>query len=319
MQAPGAAPNTDTSASGMFDPLTAPRPRPSSVDAAAPPKHRSGPLERINPPLLGRPARAMHDCLPRPTLEDPVGLSILVPVYNEQSTIRSVLERVRAVPFPARTEIVVVNDGSTDRTGEILQSLPDWTDIQVFVHDVNQGKGAAVRTALRHARGRIIVVQDADEELDPSDLLPMYALISSGAASVCYGSRFARGAGPLKWRPIYWANRMLNGLCNLLNGLKLTDMNTCYKMMPAEVAGRLNLESRGFAMEPEITTKLARMGIAISELPVGYRPRSAIEGKKIRAVDFFRYLRAMICFRFSRRNAPKSRTAAVETGVRPNW
>lgn len=267
--------------------------------------------------LRANNARARIAGLQPLSSEEPVGLSILIPVYNEQLTIRSVLERVREIPFPARTEIIVVDDGSTDRTGLILRSLPAWLDIRVIVHGANQGKGAAVRTALRHARGRVVVIQDADEELDPGDLLPMYALVSSGAATVCYGSRFARCGGRIRWRPLYWANRLLNGACNLLNGLELTDMNTCYKMMRADVAGRLNLESRGFAMEPEITTKLARMGVDIQELPVSYRPRAAAEGKKIRALDFLRYLRAMVYFRFRKSRGFEAPTAGVEPGIRP--
>ncbi len=318
MPSPESSYDTDTdSAAGLIDPPSEPGPRQSSrletagawtLEIQAPP----GPIASRRG-AAGRRARRLRP----PTIEDPVGLSILIPVYNEQATVRSVLERVRAVPFPTRTEIVVVNDGSTDATDRILQSLPDWPDVRVFAHDRNQGKGAAVRTALRHARGRIVVIQDADEELDPADLLPMYDLVSRGAAPVCYGSRFARGAGRLKWRPIYWANRLLNGTCNVLNGLKLTDMNTCYKMMPAEIAARLSLESRGFALEPEITTKLARLGVAIQELPVRYTPRTASEGKKIRAIDFFRYLRAMVYFRFIGRGREGAGAVTVEMRIDP--
>jgi glycosyltransferase involved in cell wall biosynthesis len=169
---------------------------------------------------------------------------------------------------------------------------------RLFCHESNQGKGSAVRTALRHAQGRIVVVQDADQELDPHDLLPMFEALSHGEAAVCYGSRFARGAGHLRWRATYWANRFLNAVCNLLNGLKLTDMNTCYKMMPADVLRRLDLVSRGFTLEPEITTKLARLGIGIIERPVSYRPRNYLQGKKIHPSMFFHYLAALVRFRF---------------------
>jgi glycosyltransferase involved in cell wall biosynthesis len=251
-----------------------------------------------------------HD-LPHPTwrsqLADPcetIGptrpeLSILIPVYNERTTVLRVIEKVRAVPFPDAFELVLVDDGSTDGSRELLRGLPASRDMQVHFHDANSGKGAAIRTALGHARGRIVVIQDADEELDPRDLLPMYEIVSSRRASVCYGSRFLGKANGFPLRPIYLANRFLNGISNLLNGLRLTDMNTCYKMMRVELARRLDIQSRGFSMEPEITTKLARMNVEIVECPVTYRPRARAEGKKIRAVDFVRYLAAMLRFRFS--------------------
>lgn len=226
-------------------------------------------------------------------------LSILIPVYNERATVMRVIEKVRAVAFPDPFELVLVDDGSTDGSRELLRELPPSHDTQVVFHEANSGKGAAIKTALAHARGRIVVIQDADEELDPCDLQPMYEIVSSRRASVCYGSRFLHGAVGFPLRPIYLANRFLNGISNLLNGLRLTDMNTCYKMMRVELARRLDIQSRGFSMEPEITTKLARMNVEIVECPVTYRPRARAEGKKIRAMDFFRYLAAMIRFRFS--------------------
>ena len=228
-----------------------------------------------------------------------IGLSILVPVYNERNTIRQVLEKVRGVSFPVKTEIVVVDDGSRDGTIEILRGLPSWDDVRVLFHEVNKGKGGAIQTALRHARGEFVVVQDADLELNPADLLPLFDIVHRGAAPVGYGSRFIGDVSHLRRLPTYWANRVLNLVCNLINGLHLTDMNTCYKMMRTDVARRVNLVSRGFAIEPEITTKLARMGVRIREHPIRYRPRSKDEGKKIRAMDFFRYLVAMVRFRFA--------------------
>ncbi|MCG8409596.1 MAG: glycosyltransferase family 2 protein [Phycisphaerales bacterium] len=253
----------------------------------------------------------MSDC-------ETVGLSILIPVYNERKTVRLVLERVRAVDFKVSTEIIVVDDGSSDGTTQLLQSLPAWDNVSVFHHEVNQGKGSAIQTALQHANGRIVVIQDADEELFPEDLLPMFEVVARGESAVCFGSRFARDVGRLRWRPVYWANRFLNGVCNLLNGLRLTDMNTCYKMMRADVARRLNLTSRGFAMEPEITTKLARMNIRVVERPIRYRPRSKAEGKKIRPMDFFRYLIAMVRFRFAWRKdrVPAVSSRPAETAIR---
>jgi glycosyltransferase involved in cell wall biosynthesis len=243
---------------------------------------------------------------PRPDApgDQPIGLSILVPVYNEARTIRQVLDRISRVSFPTRTEIVIVDDGSTDGTVQLLRELPSSPHVQAVFHERNQGKGRAIRTALEHARGEIVVVQDADEELNPEDLRPLYEIVSGSPGAVCYGSRFAGDVRSFHGQPTYWANRLLNAFCNLVNGLRLTDMNTCYKMMPADVARRLDITSRGFAMEPEITTKLARMGLTIVEHPITYRPRSKAEGKKIRFADFFRYLAAIIRFRFARMSPP---------------
>jgi len=227
-----------------------------------------------------------------------VQLSVLVPVFNEHQTVRSVLRKICAVPFPVPTEVIVVDDGSTDGSAELLRVIGEQENLRVVHHERNMGKGAAIQTALQHARGRIVVIQDADDELEPSDLLPLLEVVRGGA-SVCYGSRFLDNRIDLRWRPCYWANRLLNGICNLLNGLKLTDMNTCYKMMRADIARQINLTSAGFAMEPEITTKLARLGVEIVERPVRYRPRSRAEGKKIRARAFVQYLLAMVRFRFA--------------------
>jgi glycosyltransferase involved in cell wall biosynthesis len=254
--------------------------------------------------FVSQPDAAMADSSPC--------LSILIPVYNEQATIRKVLDKVLAVAFPVAIEIVVVDDGSKDGSAEELRSLPPMANVRAYFHEVNAGKGAAIQTALREARGQIVVIQDADEELNPADLLPLLQRVHAGGAPVCYGSRFLGDVSHLRWLPTYWANRILNGICNVLNGLSLTDMNTCYKMMRADIAMRLGLESRGFAMEPEITTKLARMGIEIVELPISYQPRQKTDGKKIRFSDFFKYIQAMIRFRFFRRHAghetPRART-----------
>ena len=228
------------------------------------------------------------------------GLSILIPVYNERATLRAVLDKVRAVAFPVRTEIVIVDDGSIDGSRDLLAELPPWRDVRVIFHEVNAGKGAAIQTALAHATGDAVVIQDADLELEPADLLPLFEVLQRGESQVCYGSRFLGDTRPFHGLSSYWANRTLNFICNRLNGIRISDMNTCYKMMRTDVARRLNLQSRGFAMEPEITTKLARMGVKIAERPVRYRPRSKHLGKKIRASAVFSYLAAMLKFRFQR-------------------
>jgi glycosyltransferase involved in cell wall biosynthesis len=178
------------------------------------------------------------------------------------------------------------------------------------------GKGAAIQTALKHVRGQFVVIQDADEELEPVDILPLFEKVWRGASPVCYGSRFMGDNRRLHGRSTYWANRVLNFTCNVINGIHLTDMNTCYKMMRTDVARRLDLQSRGFAMEPEITTKLARMRVPIADLPISYKPRDNSEGKKIRKMDFFRYLKAMGKFRFSKFETDSGSDSAAATQPR---
>lgn len=225
-------------------------------------------------------------------------LSILIPVYNERATIGQVLEGVGVVDFGAAVEIVVVDDGSTDGTAALLDALPQRPGLRIIQHGRNSGKGSAIQTALSHARGRYVVIQDADLELDPRDLVRLFATVRDGGAPVCYGSRFAGDCRRFRGLPTYWANRLLTLACNLINGLHLTDMNTCYKMMRADVARQIRLASGGFAMEPEITTKLARLGVRIVERPIRYFPRTRAQGKKIHALDLLRYLLAMIRFRY---------------------
>jgi glycosyltransferase involved in cell wall biosynthesis len=226
-------------------------------------------------------------------------LSILIPVYNEAPRVQALLTRVEAVPFPIERELVAVDDGSTDGSGAILQRWAAEGRIRFVPHAVNQGKGAAIRTAVQHARGDILVVQDADLELDPGDLPQLLDPILRGETEVCYGTRFHAAVGRrFALKPAYWANRLLNGVCNRLNGIRLTDFNTGYKMMTARVFRQIDLCENGFAMEPEITTKIARMGYGIMERPVRYSPRGAAQGKKMRWTCFFSYLRALLRYRF---------------------
>ncbi len=226
-------------------------------------------------------------------------LSIIVPVYNEAATVERLLRRVRAVRFCVDCEIIVVDDGSSDGSTDVLRSLAKSAKIVLVEREVNGGKGAAVRTALAHVTGQVVVVQDADLELDPADLPTLLAPILSGEAEVCYGSRFlARKPKSTRMRTAYWANAVLNGLSNLLNGLKITDFNTCYKMMTTVTMERLDLTENGFAMEAEITAKLAKLGQRIVERPISYQPRSWRDGKKIRPRDLLAYLTAMVRYRF---------------------
>jgi glycosyltransferase involved in cell wall biosynthesis len=228
-------------------------------------------------------------------------LSILVPVYNEAGTVASVIDRLRTIALPLPREIVVVDDGSTDGTREVLDDLARRDNTLRVIHaERNAGKGAAVRAGLAAARGSIIAIQDADLELDPAQLGSLVAPILSGATSVVYGSRFlARRTGvPLVTLA---ANQTLTMVTNLLYGSHLTDMETCYKIMRTSVARALQLESNRFDIEPEITAKLLRAGHRIVEVPVRYEPRRREQGKKIKWRDGVHALRVLLRYRFAGR------------------
>jgi glycosyltransferase involved in cell wall biosynthesis len=231
-------------------------------------------------------------------------LSVVIPVYNERETIERVLERVQAVEI--EKEIVIVDDGSTDGTREFLLSLTrrcresrrlmlpltrSWlrTDnIRVFFQPENRGKGAAVRRGFDNARAPIVLVQDADLELDPRDYFKLLEPIEERRAQVVYGSRFFHGRPSGQHFRHYFANRLLTLLSNTLTGLRLSDVWTCYKVIRREVIQSLELREDRFGFEPEVTAKLARGGWRICEVPVAYFPRSQAQGKKIRFRDGLR-------------------------------
>ena len=208
-------------------------------------------------------------------------LSIVVPVYNEENTVRAVIERLLSIELPVRREILVVNDGSTDGTRGVLDALPTAGDTLRIVHaEVNGGKGRAIRTGFEQARGTIVAIQDADLELDPAQLASLVQPILAGETKVVYGSRFLHGSQGAPWLSVA-ANRFLTALTNVLYGSRLTDMETCYKVMRSDVARDLRLEANRFDIEPEITGKLLRAGHHIVERPVRFEPRSRAQGKKI--------------------------------------
>ena len=211
----------------------------------------------------------------------------------------AVIQRLLAVDLPVPREIVVVNDGSTDRTREVLDALPQRPGVLKIVHaERNAGKGAAVRLGLAQSNGSIIAIQDADLELDPAQLSSLVAPIVSGAAEVVYGSRFLNGRSSAPIVTIA-ANRFLTAVTNLLFGGRLTDMETCYKIMRASVARSLGLESNRFDIEPEITAKLLLHGYRIHELPVTFQPRLRSEGKKINWRDGIHAVRVLLRYRFA--------------------
>jgi glycosyltransferase involved in cell wall biosynthesis len=225
-------------------------------------------------------------------------LSILVPVFNESRTVASVVARLKTVDLPVPREIVVINDGSSDGTREVLDALPVQGDAVTVLHVAqNAGKGASIRLGLRHARGTIIAIQDADLELDPAQLAALVTPIVGGETDVVYGSRFLAGRPDAPWLTVL-ANRTLTLFTNVLFGARITDMETCYKIMRADVARALDLESNRFDIEPEITAKLLLSGHRIQELPVYFKPRQRTEGKKIGWRDGFHALRVLAGYRF---------------------
>jgi len=223
-------------------------------------------------------------------------LSIVVPVYNEVRTVLTVVDRLAAVPFPVPREIIVVDDGSSDGTTEALGALDGRPEITVVRCSPNQGKGAAIRQGLERARGRILAIQDADLELNPAQLLPLTQPLLSGTAQVVYGSRFL-GGRPQMTLLSRLANRALTALTNLLCRGRITDMETCYKIVPVDVLRSLRLESRRFEIEVEITAKLLRRGYRITELPVNVESRSRATGKKIGWRDGAKAVRALLRYR----------------------
>ncbi|MFO7301902.1 MAG: glycosyltransferase family 2 protein [Acidobacteriota bacterium] len=218
-------------------------------------------------------------------------LSIVMPAFNERHTIREILAAVLAVELPGQLEreILVVDDGSTDGTREILAEYDGRDGVRVLLQPANRGKGAAIARGFREATGDILLIQDADLEYDPSEYPILLGPILDGRADVVYGSRFL--GNPRGHRVLYFwhsvGNRLLTLLSNAFTDLNLTDMETCYKVMKREVAERLDLQSARFGVEPEITCKVGRLGVRIYEVPISYNGRTYAEGKKIGLKDAF--------------------------------
>ena len=232
--------------------------------------------------------------------ERPERLSIIVPVYNEARTVRAVIDRLTTIDLPVPREILVVDDGSTDGTADVLaHAAADGAAVTVIRAERNGGKGSAIRRGLERATGTIIAIQDADLELDPQQLGALVAPIVAGTTDVVYGSRFldGRSTAPTITRA---ANHVLTAATNLLYGASLTDMETCYKIMRTDIARSLRLTASRFDIEPQITARLLRRGFVILELPVRFDPRSRAQGKKIKWRDGVRALQVLIAERWSR-------------------
>jgi glycosyltransferase involved in cell wall biosynthesis len=210
-------------------------------------------------------------------------LSVIVPAYNEAETVAQVIERVLSVELEGfEREIIVVDDGSTDGTREILERMDgQWPDlVRVEHHEQNRGKGAAVRTALEHVTGDVVITQDADLEYDPEDYPKLLARFEDPAVQVVYGSRNLRNNPRSSWS-FYWGGRLVSWVSNLLYGSKLTDEATGYKLLRTDLLRSLDLQADGFEFCPEVTSKVLRRGVKIHEVPISYQPRTLEEGKKI--------------------------------------
>ena len=235
------------------------------------------------------------------TEENPLHtLSIVIPVFNEVDTIKEIIERVQEVHLPqiASREIVIVDDSSTDGTRDTLVAYKDQNGFKIVFHDWNRGKGAALRSGIAETTGSIVIIQDADLEYDPQEYPKLMAPILTGKADVVYGSRFAGGES--KRVLYYWhsvGNKFLTTLSNMFTNINLTDMETCYKVFRGEVIRSIRIEEDRFGFEPEITSKVARMGCRIYEVGISYSGRTYAEGKKINWKDGVRAIWCILKYR----------------------
>ena len=235
-------------------------------------------------------------------------LTVVIPVYNEIETIDQIIARVKAVPIDK--EIILVDDCSRDGTRDHLRQLQD-PEVRVLLHEVNRGKGAALRTGFKAATGDVVIIQDADLEYDPAEYPKLLSPIVDGRADVVYGSRFA--GGEIHRVLYFWhsiGNRFLTLLSNMMTNLNLTDMETCYKVFRADVLKRIEIEENRFGFEPEITAKVARLRVRVYEVGVSYAGRTYEEGKKIGWKDGVRAVWCMLKYNFRSKRRRKAKPSA---------
>ncbi len=222
-------------------------------------------------------------------------LSVLIPAYNEVHNIQNILNKIGEVTIPK--EIIVVDDGSTDGTRELLNTLKSDT-IKVVFHEKNQGKGGAIRTAIEHSKGDIIIIQDADLEYDPQDYYKLIPVIESGKEKVVYGSRFLNKQNKHSYFSFFLGGQVVTWITNILYFQNLTDEPTCYKVFDAKLLKSIKLNCTGFEFCPEVTAKIAKLGYKIPEVPISYYPRSISEGKKINWKDGVEAIWVLFKYRF---------------------
>ena len=217
-------------------------------------------------------------------------LTVVIPCYNEKDSIHTIVNKVLAAPIENK-EIIIVDDKSTDGTNEILDREIAPLVSRIIHHEVNRGKGGALRTGFAHATGDVVIIQDADLEYDPNEYPLVVTPVVRGECDVCYGSRFLHQAAK-GYKANQLANKGLTAMSNFFTRLHLTDMETCYKCFKREVIQAVDIKENRFGFEPEITAKIARMGVRVKEVPISYYPRTNEEGKKIGFKDG---LRAIYC------------------------
>lgn len=240
-------------------------------------------------------------------------VSVIVPVYNEAAHVDTLLRAIR--DSPVRKEIIIVDDGSSDGTREKLRTMPLADNVTLIFHENNYGKGAAIRTALKYARGEYVLIQDSDLEYDPQDYPALLRPLEQRRANVVYGVRPDRPERGLRF---FLGAKLLTRLANLLYGAGIHDEATCYKVFRRSVIARIDLQCRRFEFCPEVTAKLCRMGEKIAEVPISYAPRSAGEGKKIRHSDGWLAIWTLLRYRFSRaRSRNGSQDAAASSAPFP--
>jgi glycosyltransferase involved in cell wall biosynthesis len=233
-------------------------------------------------------------------------LSIIVPVYNEARTVNDIVDRIQAVQYPIDYEIIIVDDASTDRTPEeaylIKLRNKESHRVKYFKNKINSGKGFSIRKGIRRARGEVIIIQDADVEYDPQDIPYLLEPILKKETDVVYGSRFLKKIYPDGMAYPNWiANKILTKFTNIIYGLNITDLCTCYKVFRADIIKSLPLRANRFTFCAEVTALLAKRKIKIKELPISYSGRSAREGKKVKTRDFFSFILTLIWHRLNGR------------------